>query len=292
MFTVSSPESDEMKWFVWTLLALAVLAAALVAAVVPIAKTRLDEYVKRVVEEGGTSYAGVPVTLDSADFQVLHDVIYLNGLAVGNPPGFDSDTAIRAGRVLVDIDVRSLLRDTVVIRRILVVAPDIVYELVLGRDNIGRILDGVAARSAEKPAATGDVRKVVIEELWIKDPKLRVGIVRGATMPVGMDDIHLTNIGGGGGGGEGGGKGGVLPAEVTRYVLGEVAGSVGRVVSSSLGFVGDSARAVGGEVLRAPKAVGDAVGGGAAAAWSGVKGAFGGGTATNVKHAVPAPAGP
>jgi hypothetical protein len=268
MFTEPFSKIDAMNWFTWILLIL----VALLAIAAPIADTHLDEFVKRVVEEGGASLTGVPVTLDSADCQFLRDMIYLRSLTVGNPKGFNAEKALGAGRIDVDISMRSLFRDTVFIRHIVATDPEIVYERGLGKSNFSHMLDGMTARSAGKQTTNADGKRVVIEDLLIKAPKLRLSsrFARSSTVPVQMRDIHLTNIG------QGGENPGASVREVLGYVLDAVAGSVGKVVTDSVGLVGDGAKAVGGEVLRAPKTVGNAVEEGAGTFLGGVKGLLGG----------------
>jgi uncharacterized protein involved in outer membrane biogenesis len=63
---------------------------------------------------------GVPVTLEQATFRPWSGKIGLKNLHVGNPKGFNTPGVFDLGQVDVELDVRSLLRDTIVIRRIAV----------------------------------------------------------------------------------------------------------------------------------------------------------------------------
>ena len=63
----------------------------------------------------------------------------LRGLKMGNPKGFKSDSAFRLGEVRVRIDIDSLGRDTVVIKEVVITAPEITYELWPNGSNIDAI---------------------------------------------------------------------------------------------------------------------------------------------------------
>lgn len=267
-----------MKWVKRILLVLVVL---LVGAVLT-ADLYLGKVIKSVTEGTGPSLVGVPLKLESAQFRLLQGVIRLNGFVLGNPEGFKTDKAIGVGQVAVDIDVRSLFTDTIVIKRILIDQPEIVYELGLGKSNIGRILEGLGGEEEEaKPEDEQQVedeggKKVIIEDLLVKDAKVRVSmtVAQGVAAPIPLPDIHLTDIG------KEEGKKGASPVEVIRRVLGAIFGAVGKVVTGTVDLVGDGAKAVGGAAVDAGKAVGDGakvVGGAALDAGKAVGGAVGDG---------------
>jgi len=80
-------------------------------------------------------------------------VSFLSGKAtitnfiMGNPKGFRSAHAMKAASITVDLELGSLLGDTIVVKRIEVIRPDIVYEKRGGTDNFKTI-----ARHAEQKA--------------------------------------------------------------------------------------------------------------------------------------------
>ena len=253
-----------MKWFKRLLIALVVLLAVALLT----ANFYLGKVVKTVVENTGPALVGVPLQLESAHFRLLQGVIRLDGFVLGNPEGFKTDKAIGVGHIGVDIDVRSMFGDTIRIKRILIEEPEIVYEMGLGKSNIGRILDGMGGAEEEKEEEKEAVekeeagKKVVIDDLWIKDAKVRVSmtVAQGLAAPVPLPDIRLTDVG------KEEGRQGASPVEVIRGVLGAIVSSVGKVVTGSVELVGDGVKAVGGAAADAGRAVGDgaaAVGGAA-----------------------------
>lgn len=235
----------------------------------------LGMMVKTAVTNGGPLLLGVPVTLEKADFRLLQGIIRLRGFTLGNPEGFKTEHAIKVDEVAVDFDMPSLFRDTFVIRRIRVKAPEIVYELGLGNSNIGRILEKVESGEAKPEAepASGQ-KKVIIEDFLIEGARVRLSatLAMGAAAPIPLPDIHLKDIGKE--------KQGASPAEVVRKVFGAIAGSVTGVASGAVNLAADGAKAVGA---------------GAGKVVEGVKGLIGLGApeaATNMPAAAPAAAGP
>jgi hypothetical protein len=237
-----------MKWPKRIALA---LAGLLVVAVL-IANVYLGDAAKAVIEKVGPLLVGVSVKLDSVQFRLLRGVIHIDGLVLGNPEGFKTDKAIGVRKIAVDVDMRSLLRDTVHFRRILISEPEIVYETGLRTSNIGRIRDGMGESSGGK---------VVIDDLLIQRAKVRVSVklAQGAAAPLPLPDIHMTDIGKE--------EQGISQDEVVRRVLEVLMSAMGKVVTGSAEKGG---RVAGGAVKKgASKVVGS------------VKRFFGGGKTTN-----------
>jgi len=254
-----------MKWFVRILLVLLVLIAALVLT----ANYYLGTIVVKAVNTAGPTALGVPLKLEDASFRLFQGHLTLRGFLLGNPEGFKTEKAISVDEVTVDLDPKSLLSDTIVIKRIYVNAPDVTYELGLGKSNIGRILEqaggsteegAVKEEPEEKPVAVEKPgKKVVIEDLLIENGRVRVSatMAMGAAAPIPLPEIHLTDIGKD--------KQGASPIEVIRQVLGAIVGSVTKVVTGAVGLVGDGAKAVGGAAADAAGKTAEVVGDGAKA---------------------------
>ncbi len=284
-----------MKWFVRILLVLLVLIAALVLT----ADYTLGTIVVKAVNTAGPAALGVPLKLEDASFQIFRGHLTLRGFLLGNPEGFKTEKAISVDEVTVELDPKSLLSDTLVIKRIYVNAPDVTYELGLGKSNIGRILEqaggsteagAVKEKPEKKPIAEEKPgKKVVIEDLLIQNGRVRVSatMALGAAAPIPLPEIRLRDIGKE--------KQGASPIEVIRQVLGAIVGSVTKVVSGAAvdaagktaevigdgakavgsaaadaagktaGMVGDGAKAVGGAAVNAAGKTADVVGDGAKA---------------------------
>lgn len=245
-----------MKWFKRIGIGLLVLVAGLVLA----ANFFLGSIVKTAVNTAGSAALGVPVTLAGARFHLASGKVDLKGLVLGNPNGFKTDHAISVGEIAVDLDVTSLLGDTIHIRRIYVNAPDIEYEIGLGRSNIGTIMDTLSGGDKEekKEPAPGEKpgKKVVIDDFLIENGYVRIAakLTGGFAAPIPLPAIHLTDIGKG--------KGGASPAEVIGQIFKSIFDAVTGLVTRAGKLVGEGAEAVGDGVSKAADAIGDLFEGG------------------------------
>ncbi|HPG00040.1 MAG TPA: AsmA family protein [Kiritimatiellia bacterium] len=236
---------------------LAILVVLVVIIVVVVANFFLGSIVQWGVETGGPVMLGVPVKLESVKFALVRGHVGLRGFVLGNPKGFKTEKALSVDEITVDLDVRSLLSDTIIIKRIYIDAPDINYELGLGKSNLGRLLEQAGgapqSKGENEPEAKKSSKKVVIDEILIENGKVHVSakMTMGATAPIPLPTIRLTDIG------KEENKKGASPADVIRTILGAILGSVGKLVTGTVGLVGDGVKAVGGVAMDAAGAVGD-----------------------------------
>ena len=234
--------------------------------------------VKQSVNLVGPQVLGVPVELDHARFYPLRGYISLSGLTVGNPEGFKTDSLFSMRHLEVDLDMRSLLTDTIIVRRIIIERPEITYEIGLGKTNLGALLGQLesaeAAPKEPKPDAepTGPAKTVIIQELVLAEARAQVSATAlgGSAVPVQLGTIRLTDLGG--------------PdqsvAQIMTQVMKALVGAVGNSVAgagdllgdglkAALGGVGalggaavDGAKAVTGAAADGAKAVTDTIGAG------------------------------
>jgi hypothetical protein len=196
---------------------------------------RIDWIVKSAVESVGSSATGSEVTLKEVDISLTSGQASMNGLTVGNPQGFATDSAIRLGGIKVVLDTASLTSDTIVVKEVLIDGPEVTYELGTGGSNIGaiqtnvdRFAGGDAAKPSEKaPAAEeGGGKKIIIEKLTIQQGRVEVAATflgnnkLGAPLP----SITLTDIGKE--------SGGATPGEIAAKILDAITGGVTDVVGT------------------------------------------------------------
>jgi hypothetical protein len=198
----------------------------------------LGGIIKGVVEKVGTDATQAPVTLETVDISLTSGSGKLENLVVGNPESFQSEYAMSLGVISVDIDTSTLSSDVIVIKEIVIESPQVIYEVALGSTNIGTIQENVAAYAAglggggaggEEPAsddaAGGEGKKVIIENLYIRNVRVAVsasflgGKDAGATIP----EIHLQDLGKK--------NGGATAGEVASRVLDALSDSVIDVVA-------------------------------------------------------------
>src|SRR5438876_10673806 len=88
----------------------------------------LGSIVKKGVETVGPQITRTEIRLDSATLSLLSGSGKLNGLFVGNPQGFKTDSAIKIGSVRVGVAPASIFSDKVHVKEVNVQAPEISFE--------------------------------------------------------------------------------------------------------------------------------------------------------------------
>ena len=103
----------------------------------------INPIVKESVQTFGSDVTKVAVVLNEVDISPWSGKGKLAGLTVGNPKGYQTDSAFNLGLVSVNLDVGSVTDDTVVIHEVVIAGPQVTYELGPGGSNIQVIQENV-----------------------------------------------------------------------------------------------------------------------------------------------------
>lgn len=217
-----------MQKTLWTALLLTVLG---VAGGVWWLYSSLDGVVAAAIRSYGPEITGVSVQLESVKISPTDGTAAVRGLEIGNPQGFHTARALSMGEVSMELDVASLTKDLVHVKRLWIEKPEITYAYAPNGSNLDMILRHVQAYIAENAGAPeagkgkAGEKKLVIDHLYIKGAHAQVSaeVLQGKTLRVPVPDLHLTDIGKK--------TKGVSPAEATRQVLGALIQSVGKAVA-------------------------------------------------------------
>ncbi len=258
-------------------LVLVIVIVALVAGMVLVG----GSMVKGGINTFGPTVLGVPVTLQDASFKPFSGKIQLTKLHVGNPEGFKTPGLFDLGNMDIELDSKSLFSDTILIHKIVITAPEITYEKGLLSSNFSKLLEhlqgGEPAKDKKEPAKAGQdkVKKVIIEELIVSDPKLKLSVTAagGHAIPIALGQVELKDIGKE--------HGGVTFSDAMKIILSIVTGNIENAVAGAGQLVGSGVKAVG----EGAAAVGGAVVGGASSAVKGIGNLIGVGRKSQEKSA-------
>lgn len=228
----------------------------------------LGPIVKKTVEGIGPKVAGVPITVAKVHTSLVRGYAEIDDLVIGNPPGFKTPHAIKLGQLVVDVRMTSLLRSPLVVDRVLVKDPEIVYEQTLQGNNIGKIIESLGGTNAapSKPAAPekkDDKGKnaVIITDLRVEGARMRIGTgIGSSTVLIPLPPVQLTDLGKETGG------------TSVREVVGLLLSSATRAGGDVAGRAGDTAKAIGRGAKETGAATVDAVGKGVGKAVNAVTG--------------------
>jgi len=104
------------------------LIVVVVVAVVLFVFVFAGDAIKVAVEEMGPKLTKSEVKLNKVDLSLASGAAALSGLKVGNPATFTTSHAFKLDNISVKIDTGSIGKDTIVIKEILINAPDVIAE--------------------------------------------------------------------------------------------------------------------------------------------------------------------
>jgi hypothetical protein len=204
-------------WWKW-LGGAAVLLLLLVAGGAWWLHGNLDSIVKRGIAHYGSQMTQARVAVDAVQIHGADGSGVVRGLVIGNPAGFRTAHALKVAAIEVALDMRTLADPVVVVRRIVIDAPDVVYEkgdtttnFDAIQQNIARTM-GTPATGGDKAAQEAPPRKLIVDELVIRRARAQASApgLAGRTVSATLPDIVLRNVGRA--------QGGVTPAQLGQIV--------------------------------------------------------------------------
>lgn len=213
----------------------------------------LDKIIKQGVEAVGPRITKVSIQLDDVHIGLLTGTARVKGLVIGNPEGYKAANAISVDTAAVGLNVFSLLSDKIVIRSVLIKAPEITFEGGLGGNNLSQISENVDESTKAGTAASTNTtagksaKKIELDDFLMTDAKVHVSLtgMGGKETTIVLPDIHLTDLGKG--------SNGLATTDLTRAVL-------DAITSATIKAVSDTASKLGKDVsTEAGKAAADSV---------------------------------
>lgn len=197
------------------LLAIAAVLVIVAVAAYFMLQNPLGRLVKLAVEEFGPEMTQATVKVSRVEISATDGHGALSGLFLGNPKGFKSDYALKAGTVEIDLEPASLAKDVIVIRKILIDAPQIGYEKagdITNFDAIQRNVEKYLGAKGDKSEKTkqGGSKKMIIDSFVIRNAKVNYNGMLELSLP----DIELRNVGKK--------TGGATSAQVVKAVVAEL----------------------------------------------------------------------
>ncbi len=154
--------------------------------------------VRKAVEVAGSGALKVPVALSDADLSLLGGKVTLRNLQIDNPPGYQHDKLLNLNEASVEVQIGSLLSDTVRIRQIRLDGVDLVLEQKGLGSNLQDLIDNLPKSDEpkkEQPAG----KSLVIDVLEIRNVTIEAKLLpipgKADTVPLKLSTIRLTDLG-------------------------------------------------------------------------------------------------
>ena len=184
---------------------LIIIPVLIIVAVIALSFS-INSIIRSGVETVGPKALGADVKLQDVDISVLNGKGKLNGLFIGNPKGFNTESAFQLAEVRISLDVKSVFSDRIVINEIFIDGPDITYEKSMKDDNIKALLRNIESfagagekavqKDKEKDTAKSET-KVQINNFIVKNGKVNMSMsaLQGKKVSLPLPDIHMKDIG-------------------------------------------------------------------------------------------------
>ena len=216
------------------------LVVLLVIAVVAISLS-LGSIIKKGVETFGPKATKVDVKLGGVNLSLLSGKAGLSDLFVGNPEGFKAPALLKAGEVSVAVQPMSVLSDKVIVRSVVVKAPEITIEgsLAGGKLNLNKLQANIdefvknelGVTAGDKKSAPADKKagkKLQVDEFEFSGGKINLALTelggRSATIP--LPTVKLSQLGQG--------PEGITPGELAQKVTKELLVSTTKAIEGNM----------------------------------------------------------
>lgn len=255
------------KILMWAVIAVVVL---LVVAVLTLPMT-IGPIVKTAASVGGPKALGVPVSVGDVKLNALAGNLTVSQVKVGNPQGYSDKDAFAVDKVEVGLNMRSLLSDTIVVRKIQIDAPAISFESKDGKSNFDAMMANAKKASEEEKKQTDKEKKpgkkVVIEEFSLNSAKVSFasGMTLGKALTIPLPSVTVRDIGKA--------SGGTTAVDALTEVINGILGGLTQAVTGAAGAAGDLLKGAGGAASEAAKGATDALKGVTGGATDAAKGA-------------------
>lgn len=176
-------------------LVIIVIAVLLSGVVFYLAAERI---MKIGIETAGTRALNVGVTIDDVELSILGGKAVIENLTVSNPPGYNIDNLLELGKARVQLDVGSLMGDTVNIDEIMLDGVNLSIEQKGLSNNLHDVMSSIPKSKTE--AADSKGKKLRIKNLEITNITVNVKVLplpgHADTIPLKLSRITMTNLGG------------------------------------------------------------------------------------------------
>lgn len=174
-----------------------VVAVAVVVLAVIVAIAAGEHLIKAGIESAGTKTLKVPVTVAGLNISVLAGQAKLNGLAVGNPAGYETPNLMRLDDGHVKMQIASVLSDTVNIKEIVLDGLEVTVEQKGLKNNLQQVIGAIPEEPETKQK---EGKKLAVKLLEIRNTKVRVKLMpvpgQKDVLELKLAPIKMTDLGG------------------------------------------------------------------------------------------------
>jgi hypothetical protein len=211
-------------------------------------RDNLDGLVRDTIVEYGSEMTQAKVSVGNVKIDAVNGECIISDFVVGNPKGFSTPYAFKVDKFTVALDPASIADDVITVRKIAIIAPEVIYEKGTRMTNFDAIQKNIADYIGPADSEPTPVKKLIVEEFKMRDSTAQAtaAFMDGETVTVVLPHLTKRNIGKA--------EGGITPGELGQ----RIAGAMEKQLLNAVSFdkLGKAAQQAG-------EAIGDAAGGAA-----------------------------
>ncbi|MCK4628238.1 MAG: AsmA family protein [Sedimentisphaerales bacterium] len=160
--------------------------------------------IKIGIEVGATQALKVPVAVEDVSLSILAGKAGVKNLIIDNPSGYKNEKMLELGQARIDLDMGSVLSETIRIEDILLEKVSVVLEQKGLTNNIQEVLNGMSSESPESKAeeeqpSEKPSKKLLIKKLQINEVAVKVKLLplpgKTDTIVLKLAPITMTDLG-------------------------------------------------------------------------------------------------
>jgi uncharacterized protein involved in outer membrane biogenesis len=221
----------DTRCFIKKIVIIAAVVVVLIVVVSYFLLSNLNSIVAAAIEKKGSEVTQTDVSVSGVEIALRDGRGSIKGLRIANPDKFQAPYAFSLEGITLDIDIKSLSEDPVVIEEIRIQTPIVIAEIAkTGASNIEELRKRVqaytAGSSGESGESDGPAKRIRIEQFIFEKGSIEVdasalGIEKRA---VALPEIRLSNVGG---------ADGAPSGEIAKILLAALAGKAASEVAGS-----------------------------------------------------------
>lgn len=204
----------------------------------------LDGLLADAIAKYGSDMTQAKVSVGGVQLNATNGEGVIRDLTIKNPKGFKTVHAFNVKEFSVVIDPASLAGDVVLVKRVAIIAPDVIYEKGDTMTNFDAIQKNIADYLGPSNG-TASGKKLIVEELTIRNIKAQASapFLDGNTVTVAVPDLTLHKLGKTKGGLTPGELGQVVSAALKKQLAGAISfNTLGQAIGSTAGVAEKSAK--------------------------------------------------
>jgi len=218
-------------------------------------RSNLDGLVRDAIVEYGSEMTQARVSVGSVKIDAVNGECIITDFVVGNPKGFTTPYAFKVNEFTLALDPASITDDVIIVRKIAIIAPEVIYEKGDRMTNFDAIQKNIETYLGPADSEPSPGKKLIVEEFKMRDSKAQASaaFMDGKTVTVALPNLTKRNIGKA--------EGGITPGELGQ----RIAGAIEKQLLTAVSFD---------KLGKAAQQAGDAIGGAAGGAMDGIKSLF------------------